>query len=371
MEPREEPTASSGDDRICYVEELEGPDDYWLSITDAARVCRIQDVSIRRAITAGRLPVRRMPAGDNRRTRFVRASDLPRANYPILDSGAAITSEIRKVDILNIPLQQQRMTDRLDALVPVIDEVAEELAQLRAHVREEEIEAARRLVVVMEELAAIQREQTTQAERYGQDQKTAQGQTERINARVDGLTSEQEGITARLDALVTDSEERQEHLTSRISKLEDEMQRTKKDIQAQREQLQRSMQAQMETALFEQKAKMQAEIEQQARDFNHVIQRTEQAVARDVAELTAKQEGQTRELEGTATRAEAAMTGAIATQRRLDAIQAEYEKQIQVEREARTSLMERITRLEAQPEPEKKPATSRSRKKKEQTGESA
>lgn len=96
-------------DPVVYVETLTGADDYWLSITDAARVCRVQDVSIRRSINKGILPVRRQRAGQNKRTRFVRASDLPQAGFPIIDESAAITTEIGKADILSIPRQQQQI----------------------------------------------------------------------------------------------------------------------------------------------------------------------------------------------------------------------------------------------------------------------
>src|SRR4051812_2413274 len=86
-------------DRVQYVEELGGEGDYWLSLTDASRICRVQDVSIRRAITRGALPVRRQRAGQNKRTRFVRALDLAKAGFPIIDESAAITTEIGKADI--------------------------------------------------------------------------------------------------------------------------------------------------------------------------------------------------------------------------------------------------------------------------------
>ena len=105
-------TAQGGSEKVdlvVYVEELAGEGDYWLSITDAARICRVQDVSIRRAIAKGNLSVRRKRAGQNKRTRFVRASDLPRAGFPIIDESAAITTEIGKVDILSIPRQQQQI----------------------------------------------------------------------------------------------------------------------------------------------------------------------------------------------------------------------------------------------------------------------
>jgi chromosome segregation ATPase len=107
---------------VLYVETLEGENDYWLSITDAARVCRVQDVSIRRAIARGALPVRQQRAGQNKRTRFVRASDLPKIGFPIIDESAAITTEIGKADILSIPRQQQRiMQDHKDLLTKLAE----------------------------------------------------------------------------------------------------------------------------------------------------------------------------------------------------------------------------------------------------------
>lgn len=147
--------------KVRYVEELESENDYWLSITDAARICRVQDVSIRRAIAAGRLPVRQQGAGDNKRTRFVRASDLPRANFTILDASAAITSDIRKVDILSIPLLQQKLGEQQEA-----QGVA--FTQLEAR--------------LTEQLAAMAEAQRAQAERYEQDQRAIQERMSQIEA---------------------------------------------------------------------------------------------------------------------------------------------------------------------------------------------
>ena len=66
------------------VDALAGPEDYWLTITDAARATRRQDITIRRWIATGQLPVRRHTVGLNQRTRQVRASDL--ARHAIADS---------------------------------------------------------------------------------------------------------------------------------------------------------------------------------------------------------------------------------------------------------------------------------------------
>lgn len=116
------------EDRVRYVEELEEEGDYWLSITDAARVCRVQDVSIRRAITRGALPVRRQRAGQNKRTRFVRAHDLAKAGFPIIDESAAITTEVGKADILSIPRQQQHILQEHQRLMSSLDEMQQRFA---------------------------------------------------------------------------------------------------------------------------------------------------------------------------------------------------------------------------------------------------
>lgn len=113
------------DDQTVYVEELAGPDDYWLSLTDAARVCRVQDVSIRRAIKRQALPVRRQRAGQNKRTRLVRASDLALAGFPIIDTSAAISTEVGKVDVLSIPRQQQQIVQEHQELLLQMRELQE------------------------------------------------------------------------------------------------------------------------------------------------------------------------------------------------------------------------------------------------------
>jgi K+/H+ antiporter YhaU regulatory subunit KhtT len=119
-------------DLTRYVEDLTAEGDYWLSITDAARVCRVQDVSIRRAIARGALPVRRQRAGQNKRTRFVRAGDLPDAGFPIIDESAVITTEIGKADILSIPRQQQRILQDHQQLLAHLVELRDALAGSQA-----------------------------------------------------------------------------------------------------------------------------------------------------------------------------------------------------------------------------------------------
>jgi hypothetical protein len=90
---------------IRTVETLVDEHDYWMSITDAARVTRTSEAMVRRWVTSGRLPIKQEPVGINQRTRLVRASDVARLR-PIIDPTAAITDDIRKVDLPSIPRQQ-------------------------------------------------------------------------------------------------------------------------------------------------------------------------------------------------------------------------------------------------------------------------
>jgi DNA repair exonuclease SbcCD ATPase subunit len=93
-----------------YADELSGPDDYWLTITDAARATRRQEISIRRWISKGLLPVRKQHVGLNQRTRLVRASDLA-ALTPIIDPAGAISTDRGRLDLTSIPVQQAQIKE--------------------------------------------------------------------------------------------------------------------------------------------------------------------------------------------------------------------------------------------------------------------
>lgn len=83
---------------LVVVDDLSEPEDYWLTLTDAARITRRQEVTIRRWVAAGHLPVRRQPMGLTKRTSHVRASDLARLT-PIIDPTAAISGATAHLDL--------------------------------------------------------------------------------------------------------------------------------------------------------------------------------------------------------------------------------------------------------------------------------
>lgn len=95
-----------------YVTELAGPDDRWLSVTDAARITRRQEKSIRDWIESGRLPVHPERVGLNKRTRQVRLSDLATLT-PVVDPDAGISTDVGLLDLPSIPKTQQRLVEQM------------------------------------------------------------------------------------------------------------------------------------------------------------------------------------------------------------------------------------------------------------------
>ncbi len=148
---------SPPDDLTVYVDELAEPHDHWLSLTDASRVCRVQDVSIRRAIKRGTLPVRRLRAGQNKRTRFVRASDLAAAGFPIIDESAVISKETGTVDVLSIPKQQmqimQEQQEIQQHLISTRQSLADFQQQVNTHLQNQQEQFHQALLVEQESQA--------------------------------------------------------------------------------------------------------------------------------------------------------------------------------------------------------------------------
>jgi hypothetical protein len=124
--PEDTSTRAEDTSQVRYVDELQGPDDYWLTITDAARATRRQDITIRRWIAKGQLPVRRRKVGLNQRTRQVRASDLMELT-PIIDPAGAITSEEGRLDLKSIPVQQREIQAVQKQLFTTVADIHREL----------------------------------------------------------------------------------------------------------------------------------------------------------------------------------------------------------------------------------------------------
>lgn len=344
--------------KIRYIADLEDENDHWLSITDAARVCRVQDVSIRRAITAGRLPVRRQGAGDNKRTRFVRASDLPRAQFPILDSTAAITSDIRKVDVLSLPLQQQRLAEQLVAIQETQRAQAERYQQDRMAVEARLGQIQTDLLTALHQhQGEIQEALHIQAERYQQDHITLQEHLHQLSEQQEERSAEFRQQIATIGQQLADLDHDQavlhdqvQSLTRRLSTLEEASGKHETLLLALRESTHtqvNQMREQQEQAQKHMQEHVQAQvklIEQHMQTLSQEFERRVQAIeadeARDIASLTNQQSMLKDNVSAIVTKAETAMT---ATQRRMDAVDGDLRRQLQEEQAARAVLEQRLT----------------------------
>lgn len=112
-----------------HVTELVGPNDRWVSVTDASRIARRQEHTIRTWIAQGLLPVNPVRVGINKKTRQVRLSDLAQLT-PIIDPDAGIATDLGTLDLPSIPKQQQQVMEQMAALQ---GEVTRELTSLRGH----------------------------------------------------------------------------------------------------------------------------------------------------------------------------------------------------------------------------------------------
>jgi len=111
--------------------ELAGPDDRWVSVTDASRIARRQEHTIRTWIAQGVLPVNPQRVGINKKTRQIRLSDLMKLT-PIIDPDAGIATDLGTLDLPSIPKQQQQLAEQMAALQ---QEVTGQLANLDGQLR--------------------------------------------------------------------------------------------------------------------------------------------------------------------------------------------------------------------------------------------
>ncbi len=272
-----------------HITELAGPDDCWLSITDASRVARRQEHTIRSWVGEGLLPVHPERVGINKKTRRVRLSDLAKLT-PIIDIDAAIISETGKLDLPSIPRQQQKIREEHEQLSARFSELSGEVKHLLDALHEQE-EVFRKLVEdlhgqlkqqdklhqqalqsqyqaltelqetqraqVQEMLAALTLEQKQAWEAYQHSIDISLQQCEQqIYARIEELKRSVVGIRddlagqistldGRFNVTIQELEQRlssrAEELAQQLSKLEEHLSRTDQAVEAYRQHVQRQL----------------------------------------------------------------------------------------------------------------------------------
>lgn len=249
-------------ERVVLVDDLVDGGDYWLSITDAARVTRRQEITIRRWISAGELPVRRQRMGANKRTRHVRASDLSTLT-PIIDPLAAITGVPANADLMSIPLQQAQLLTNQQDFAQRLDRTEHDFAALVTY-QERERQAQDRhhhlaLDALRQEILPLLRtleervnHQDTQMTRQLHEQ---QGAIERAINELSHQLSQERALREDAD------QEQKTSLTSLVAQMSD-IAKVIADMQAHTEQAQRERARQDEETAAQWHRQRQEELDQ-------------------------------------------------------------------------------------------------------------
>src|SRR5260370_33474857 len=107
------------------MEELDTLEEYrevgaGISVTEAARITKTSEAMPRRWVTSGRLKMKKDPVGIPPRTRLVRLSDVAKIR-PIVDPTAAVTDDVRKLDLPSIPRQQLQIMQDPERLTKQVE----------------------------------------------------------------------------------------------------------------------------------------------------------------------------------------------------------------------------------------------------------
>ncbi len=334
------------DDLVQYVEELAGPEEYpegdtWISLTDAARITRTSEAMARRWVTSGRLKVKKEPVGVPPRTRLVRLSDVAKIR-PIVDPTAAITGDVRKLDLPSIPRQQLQIMQDHERLTKQIERALEaskqheatthvELLQLTARIRELSEELSHQLSAHRDELqrvldqagqqhealAAVVRDQAHQIERSRDElaDQARQYQHDLVQLRAD--------LMGQLHTTQAALQQAQQELERRLIEQVDQV---RHDLKEQQE------------ALVTLRRDMTTLVEQQMREVLTALEQVERDQTQDAAQFQER-------LEQVATKAEAVQITALGYQKRADGQESRLQdvwKLLQGEIAARQALEQQV-----------------------------
>jgi hypothetical protein len=338
---------AASEEKVRYVENLTPAEEYpegdsWLTLTDAARVTKRQDKTIRDWVQSGKLPVRPLHLGINKRTRQVRASDLEQLT-PILDRTAAITTEAGQIYLASIPAELKQIRTDHQQLIG-------ETAHLQEALQVYEQTFTQRLADQRQ-----QQQRDLEALRSSWQQQFDQAHTETLEA-FDALgqkLAEQQGQQRQdLEALSMDWQQRldkmQKALHTEVEQQSLWIDAQQKDIRqlmanhATLDQAVKAVERDREALLQEMAtafARQEQQREQLRRDLEREIQETEQrqqnALAMQILYLREAFEQQTRQIEGA--------EQALVTQ------QAELSQHMQRVEERLECLMDRLTSIEQSP----------------------
>lgn len=341
------------EDLVQYVEKLAGTEEYpdgdaWISLTDAARITRTSEAMARRWVTSGRIPVKKEPAGIPARTRLVRLSDVAKIR-PIVDPTAAITSDVRKLDLPSIPRQQlqimadhRRLTEQvqeaLDASQRHAAETRAALEQLAARLQQQQEDLLGQLSTQREEWQHALEQERQRGEALAEQVDDQANQVEKTNTRL----SEQGRQHQR------EVEQLRTHLLDQLEEvraaLERQLSEQNLGYRNQLDQLHRDL-AQQQEAVTALRREMTTLIEQQVREVLAALEQVARDQARDVASQNECLGTVGQRVEQLVTQAEAIQTTTLGSQKRADKQEGRLEelwKLLQGEIAARQALEQQV-----------------------------
>ncbi len=355
-EQHEEEHKASKDDLIRHVEELAGPEEYppgdaWISLTDAARVTRTSEAMARRWVTSGRLPVKKEAVGIPPRTRLVRMSDVAKIR-PIVDPTAAITGDVRKLDLPSIPRQQQqimqdyrRILGETVTLKLTVDQFTQET---RASLQEGLDSLEKRLTTSQSRLVSVLEQRLTEL------REQLVGQLEETRGTIAAHHSELERLSTAQERLQRQLQEAYDEVAARLNTERETQSRKLEEVSTAIAQAARDLAAlekRQQMALEKQFQELSRTIEQTARDLTKDIEALSRDQVQDAAQFHERLEKMEQRIEQVATRAEAAQITALGYQKRADGqdrlIQT-LTTSLQEEGEARKTLAEQLAAQQGQ-----------------------
>lgn len=371
-EPHPAEQERSGESQVRYVEELAGPDDAWISLTDAARMTRTSEAMARRWVTSGRLAVRRQPVGMNQRTRLVRLSDVA-AIRPIIDPAAAITDEIRKLDLPSIPRQQAQIMRDHEQLLQQVQHGQEAISEVRRNLEDVSAQFHRAVeelhhgllshLASLQELRSRQQQQHDMLAAQKDQMHTLEQMTQEMTARSEQFLHDlellrtvvmaqrqeiQQAVEQKIAALDQEHRRQADQLRQNLtSRLQQQQERIDDALQAMKGTLGRQEQAQVQLQqdLAAQQETLMTLIEQRVRAVQTSFEQSLLQQAQDWAALDQRLEKFEQKLDQGSRRAEAERVMLLDYQKRFEAQDQRLQTlstQLQDEVEERKRLSEQL-----------------------------
>ena len=296
---------------------------------------------VRRWVTSGRLKVKREPVGVPPRTRLVRLSDVAKIR-PIIDPTAAISGEVRKLDLPSIPRQQLQIMQDHERLTKQIELALEASKQYEANTHAAFLELSEdlshRLLTHRDELQRVLNEAEQQHEALATVVRDQAHQLEQSHAQLEDQARRHQQGLEQLGA------ELQDQLHTAQAILQQAQQELERRLIEQSDQLHRDLKEQQE-ALVTLRLDTKTLVEHQMHEVWTALEQVKHDQAQEGAQRDARLEQVEYRIEQVATHMEDMQNTAHGFQQRVERQESrlqEFWKLLQGEIAARQALDQQV-----------------------------